>query len=913
MLKKIFQKIHNKILFENFVESVITFLTIFLIIFSSHIFLNNLFYSENFFFILILVLVFIFSFKDLILSSKKKSVEFFNSINRELKNIPLVLYENLEKEDDIFVKNLKEEFLNINLKEKKFYRKDVREKKLSFLFISIIIFLSVITFYPVLLSNSLLLTEKKVVLKKFKDDFKILSFNYGGISGDLFVKSYDCKIVKFEKGKDYSLDSYIFFKGPKVESNMLSLKLLKGFLIDSILTEVNPPKYTLLKSFTLKGNFLDILEYSSFITEIYFNDGTEYKFELKQVSKDTTLFFKKGNIQDSLKINILEDKPPYVNIIDIKNDISLKDEADIPVICRDDYGNDSIYLIFQGEKDSFSIPYKMFGKDTILIFNINIESIKEKYKSLHFVLKDNNPYKRQIGSSQVIDLIREENISTFIDSTYLKGDFSKNIDSYSQKVMDILEQLEKEKKMENVNKLKEELKNMSENFEKVKEELKNISEYKLPENVYKKMAELKSEIDKIDKNLIENLNSLLNKDFENISEKDKEKIFDKIISESKDIERELDKLKNVLKDLGKIFSLNKLNEDIKKLIETEKKIIEKKDFGKQREITEKIEGLKGETIKNEDLEEYEKELSDIAKTSKESENNFSKTKDVKDKLENLKNKIEENLEKMSGKSERYNKDLIISALLFIDQVIDSTQDLQLVSNLYQSIIDYTGEDIRSPLTILLKTAQNIAQQNSQDLLPLKEQNIMIINFLLKDNPQGEGASSLERIAEQLSSISKEQQYISQMLWEMFGKGEMKRDILDMLGNMENSLSEKMKKLGEGSNKDVGQALSDLADSLKDVSKNLKDGKFDEEVLKKQERVLKRMLNITKSIYKKGIDEKRESYSGKDYELPAKIIQPKDYGYKKYFQLKKRYEDVEKFERKEWIPIIKLYLQEILNE
>jgi len=313
------------------------------------------------------------------------------------------------------------------------------------------------------------------------------------------------------------------------------------------------------------------------------------------------------------------------------------------------------------------------------------------------------------------------------------------------------------------------------------------------------------------------------------------------------------------------------------------------------------------------LEEYEKELSDIAKTSKESENNFSKTKDVKDKLENLKNKIEENLEKMSGKSERYNKDLIISALLFIDQVIDSTQDLQLVSNLYQSIIDYTGEDIRSPLTILLKTAQNIAQQNSQDLLPLKEQNIMIINFLLKDNPQGEGASSLERIAEQLSSMSKEQQYISQMLWEMFGTGEMKRDILDMLGNMENSLSEKMKKLGEGSNKDVGQALSDLADSLKDVSKNLKDGKFDEEVLKKQERVLKRMLNITKSIYKKGIDEKRESYSGKDYELPAKIIQPKDYGYKKYFQLKKRYEDVEKFERKEWIPIIKLYLQEILNE
>ncbi|HAF07674.1 MAG: hypothetical protein QME48_01935 [bacterium] len=913
MLKKIFQKIHRKILFEIFIDTLIRLSSIFFIIFSAHIFLNNLFPKENLFFIFISIFIFIFSFKDLILNSERKSVEFFNGINRELKNVPLVLFENLENGEKIFTKSLKEEFIGINLKGKNFYRKDFREKNLRFLFVSVIIFLSIVTFYPLLLFNTLNLTEKRVVLKNFENDFKILSFNYGSISGNIFVKRDDGKIVKYREGKDYSLNSYIFFKGPKVESNMLSLKLIKGFLIDSILTEVIPPEYILLKGFTLKGKFLDILEYSSFISKIFFNDKTKYEFQLKRVLKDTTLYFGKGNIKDSIKVNILKDKQPFVKIVVVENGLGFKDEVNIPVICRDDFGNDSIYLHFQSESDSFFLSYKIFGKDTILIFNLNLEKIRERYKRLYFVLKDNNPYRRQTTSSQVIDLIKGESIYSFIDSTYLKGDFSKDIDSYSQKVMEILNELEKEKRMENVNKFKEELKGLNESFEKVKEELKNISEYKLPENIYKKMAELKSELDRLDKKMIENLSSLLNKDLEIIPEKEKKSIVDKLIRESNDIEKDLEKLKNVLKDLNRIFSLNRLNEELKKLIETEKNIIEDKDLKKQVEVSEKLEGLKNETIKNEDLKEYEEELSDIAKISKESEKDFSKIKDVKDKLENLKSKVEKNLEKMSGKSERYNKEIVISTLLFIDQIIDSTQNLQLVSNLYQSIIDYTGEDVTSPLTILLKTAQRIAKQNGNNLLPLKEQNVMIINFLLKDEPQGEGASSLERIAEQLSSMSKEQQYISQMLWEMFGKGEMKKNILEMLGSMERELAEKMKRLGEQSAKDVGGTLSELSDSLKDVAKDLKDGKIDGEVLKKQERILKRMLNITKSIYKKRIDEKRESTTGKDYEIPVRIIQPKDYGYKKYLQLKKRYEDVEKFKRKEWIPIIKLYLQEIMNE
>ncbi|MEJ5307305.1 MAG: hypothetical protein WHT27_03285 [candidate division WOR-3 bacterium] len=914
MLKKIFQKIHQKILFESFLDSFLIFFSFFTFLFILHIFLNNIFYHENLFFIVAFLTLLFFSFKNFFTNifSTGKSIEIFNSLNRELKNVPIVVFENQNKKDNTFIEILKNEFERIDLKGKKFFKENKRDKNLRFFFLSIIIFLSFVILNPYLVSNSFNLTQKQVVLKSKGSDIKILSFNLGTISGNLFVES-EKNFSRYKKNHDYELDSYLFFKGPKVESNRLSFKLLKGFLIDSIVSKVKPPFYTSLKSYSLKGNFLDVVEFASLNLKVFFNDKKEYIFELKSVVNDSVIKFKKGNIFDSVIVNVMKDKKPFIDIIVQDKNLQIKDEVDLPILCRDDFGNDSVYIVFKNESDSSFQSYKISGKDTILIFRLNLESIKEKYQKIHFILKDNNPFRRQIDVSSEIELGQSGDLSTVIDSTYLRSEFFNDLEKYSERVENVLDELKIQKKEENLRQLKEELKNLSDNFEKVKEEMKDLSEYRLPDNLYKKMAELKSELEKIDKNILNNLFSLLEKDLKNISEDEKRKLIDKIQSESKNIEKDLSRLKEVLKQLNKIFSLTKFDEELKKLIDLENRIVQEKNFGEQKKVTERIEDLKKESLKDDNLEEYEKDLSKLSNLSKESEREFSKTKDVKEKLEDLKKKVQENIEKLSGKTEKYDKELVITTLLFIDELIDSTQNLQLISDLYQSIIDYTGEDISSPLNIMLKTAKTMAENSNGNFLPLKEQNVNIINFLLKDNPQGEGASSLERLAQEMSSLSKEQQYISEMLWEMFGKGEMKQDILNQLGKMEEALSEKMKKLGEQSFKDVGEAISTLADSLKDVAKDLKQGKLDQEILNKQDRVLKRMLNITKSIYKKGIDEKRESFTGKDYEIPAKLIMPEDYGYKKYLQLKKKYQDVENFERKEWIPLIKIYLQEILNE
>lgn len=914
MLKKIFQKIHQKILFESFFDSSLIFLSSFIFLIIVHIFFNNIFPHENLFFIVAFLTLLFFSFKNFFINifSIRESIKIFNSLNRELKNVPLVVFENQNQKGNTFIEILKNEFERIDLKGKKFFKESKRDKNLKLFFLSIIIFLSFIIFNPYFLSNSFNLTQKHVVLKNKGNDIKILSFNLGTVAGNLFVES-EKNFSRYKKNQDYGLDSYLFFKGPKVESNRLSLKLLKGISIDSIVSTVKPPLYTSLKSYSLRGNFLDVVEFASLNLKVFFNDKKEYTFEIKSIVNDSVIKFKKGNILDSVIVNVMKDKKPFVDIINQDKNLQIKDEVDLPILCRDDFGNDSVYIVFKNDNDSSFKPYKISGKDTILIFRLNFESIREKYQKIHFILKDNNPFRRQVDVSKEIELKQDGDISTIIDSTYLKSEFFDYVEKYSEKVENILDELKKEKKEENLKELKEELKSLSENFERVKEEMKDISEYRLPDNIYKKMAELKSELEKIDKKILNNLFSVLEKDMKNIPEDEKKKLIDKIHNESKDIEKDLSRLKEVLKQLNKMFSLSKLDQELTKLIDLENRIVEEKNLEKQKEVTEKIENLKKESLKDENLDDFGNELSELSQLSKESEKEFSKTKDVKEKLTDLKKKVQENMEKLSGKTEKYNKELIITTLLFIDELIDSTQDLRLVSNLYQSIIDYTGEDITSPLPILLRTAKTMAEKNNGDLLPLKEQNVNIINFLLKDNPQGEGASSLERLAEQLSSMSKEQQYISEMLWEMFGKGEMEQDLLNQLGKMEESLSQKMKKLGEQSFKDVGEAISALSDSLKDIANDLKEGKLDEEILKKQDRVLKRMLNISKSIYKNNVDEKRESFTGKDYEIPVKLIMPEDYGYKKYIQLKKRYQDVENFERKEWIPLIKLYLQEILNE
>ncbi|MEO0288378.1 MAG: hypothetical protein ABIN00_01905 [candidate division WOR-3 bacterium] len=901
-------------MFESFVDSSLIFFSFLIHLFVIHIFLNNIFYHENLFFIVGLLVVLFFSFRNFFINilSIRKSIEIFNSLNRELKNVPIVVFENQSQRDNNFIEILKQEFQKIDLKGKKFFKENKRDKSLRFFFVSIIIFLSFVILNPYILSNSFNLTQKHVVLKNKGNCISILSFNLGTISGNLFVER-EKKITGYRKNEEYELDSYLFFKGPKVESNRLSFKLLKGFLIDSIVSNVKPPVYTSLKSYSVRGNFLDLVEFSSLNLKVFFNDRKEYNFKIKSIVNDSIIKFRKGNIFDSVIVNVMKDKKPFVDIIVQDKNIQIKDEVDLPILCRDDFGNDSVYIVFKNGNDSSFQSYKISGKDTILIFRLNLESIKEKYQRIHFVLKDNNPFRRQIGVSTEIELGQEGDVSSAIDSTYLKSEFFNDVEKYSERVENILNELKKEKKEESLRQLKEELKNLSENFEKVKEEMKDISEYRLPDNLYKKMSELKSELEKMDKNILNNLFSLLEKDMKNISQDEKKKLIDRIESESKNIEKDLSRLKEVLKQLNKIFSLTKLDEELRKLIDLENRIIQEKNIEKQKNITEKIEDLKKKSLKDDNLDEYENDLLELSKLSKESEKEFSRTEKVKEKLADLKKKVEESIEKMSGKTEKYNKELIITTLLFIDELIDSTQNVHLISNLYQSIIDYTGEDIISPLNMLLRTAKTMAENSNQNFLPLKEQNVNIINFLLKDNPQGEGASSLERLAEEMSSMSKEQQYISEMLWEMFKKGEMKQDILNQLGKMEESLSEKMKRLGEQSFKDAGEAISTLADSLKDVANDLRQGKLDEEVLKKQDRVLKRMLNISKSLYKKGIDEKRESFTGKDYEIPVKLIMPEDYGYKKYFQLKKKYQDVENFERKEWIPVIKLYLQEILNE
>lgn len=912
MLKNIFHKIHKKIVFENFIDSLLVFTFLAITSFIVFAFINLFFHHSEKLFLLFILSSLIFSFKTFFsfLFNERKSIERYNLLNKNLKNIPLTIYENIEKNNN-YIEILMKDFTEETIKKTIFHdqkRRDTILRK-NFSILSVLLILTII--FPLIFTNAFNLTEKIVVLKNCSDKVKIFSFNYGSIIGKLLVTN-GSEFFPYIDDMDYPYGFKVFFVGPKVRSNNLYLKLLKGLKIDSISSLVKPLKYTGMKNYKISGNIFALPEFSDVDVKIFFNDQTHQEIFFKNLSSDSVYKITKGKYSDSLKMNIVKDNAPQILILMDKKEISAKKDLTIPVAFKDDYGIDSLYLILKKNDDSLTHGYKFYGPDTILIFSLDMESLTD-YEQLYFKGKDNNPERRQISFSERLYLQENFLLSSIYDSTYVRNEFLKDVDRFSENVYDILTREDDSNLEKKIEEYKERLNELKENLENVKNEIKDLSKYKMSDKIYKEMFEVKKEIEKLDKNLLSKLDSILNSSKKIENDFDRKEILEKIKNQDGLIQKNLEELKKMIKDLNTLFLLNQMKEEIEQLLKKQDSIISNKNTKDQKKITESLEKMKEKSLKDLQLNEFEKPIDETYQLSKESEKDPSKREKVKEKLENLKNDFEKRIEQMEGDKKRYDKYLVIYSILFINEIVDSTQDGELINDLYMSIIDYVDENPTSPLTILLKTAQRMALMSKGDFTSLKKHNLAIILYLLKENPSGESTGSMEDISEKLSKISEEQMKISQTLWEMFNKSEISKDMLDLLSDLERKLSQKMKEIGEKSGDDIGEKISSLADSLKDLSEELKKGNLDEEILKKQERVLKRMLNLTKSIYKKGIEEKRESKTGKDYNLPFKLITPEDFGYKKYLELKKKYKNIYDFKRKEWIPLLKLYYRELIDE
>ncbi len=912
MLKDIFHKIHKKIVFDNFIDSLLIFTfwgITSLVVFA---FIDLFFYHSEKLFLLFILSSLIFSFKTffIFLLNERESIKRYNLLNKNLKNVPLTIYENIEKNNG-YIEILMKNFTEDTIKKSIFYDQKRRETIVRKNFFILSVFLILIIMFPLVFTNFFNLTEKIVVLKDCSNKVKILSFNYGSIVGKLLVTN-GSEFFPYIDGMDYPYGLKIFFVGPKVQSNILPVKLLKGFKIDSISSLVKPLKYTGVKNYNVSGNIFDLPEFSDVDVKISFNDQTHRKIFFKNLSSDSVYKIFKGKYSDSIKMNVVKDNTPQVLILMDKKDISAKKYLTIPVMFKDDYGIDSLYLILKKNDDSLTKGYKFYGLDTILIFSLDMESLTD-CEQLYFKGKDNNPERRQLGFSERLYLKENFLLSSIYDSTYVKNEFLKDIDRFSENVYDILTRKDNSNLEKKIEEYRERLNELKENIENVKKEIKDLSEYKIPDKIYKGMFEIKKEIEKLDKNLLSKLDSILKSSKKIENDFERKEILEKIKNQDSLIQKNLEELKKMIKDLNTLFLLNQMREDIEKLLQKQDSIISNENIKGQEEITRSLGKMKEKSLKDLQLNEFEKPIDETYKLSKKSEKDLSERKRVKEKLENLKKDLEKKIEQLEGSEKRYDKYLVIYSILFINEIVDSTQDRELINDLYMSIIDYVDESPTSPLTILLKTAQRIVVLSEGDFTSLKKHNLSIILYLLKENPSGESTGSMEDISEKLSKISEEQMKISQTLWEMFNKSEISKDMLDMLSDLEKKLSQKMKEIGEKTGDDVGENISSLADSLKDVSEELKKGNLDEEILKKQERVLKRMLNLTKSIYRKGIEEKRESKTGKDYNLPFRLITPEDFGYKKYWELKKKYKNIYDFKRKEWIPLLKLYYRELINE
>jgi len=333
-----------------------------------------------------------------------------------------------------------------------------------------------------------------------------------------------------------------------------------------------------------------------------------------------------------------------------------------------------------------------------------------------------------------------------------------------------------------------------------------------------------------------------------------------------------------------------------------------KEGKEQKDVTERIES---EIEKNKDssnLQEWADDMSSLKSMSKNAEKEKKKAEDVKKKLDEIKKDVQSKMNEMTKESQYDKNQAIISLLLLNEMMVDKKQAI----NFYADFLEFTKakDDPKNPLFLHIIRGINIAEDKASSLRDLINHNYLIISFLLKKNPSSGSGMSLEEMMENLSSLSEEQRALSQTLWNMFSEQNMSGEMMKELARYQSEIARKIKELSKKG--EEGAGLDEIGDSLSDVAEEIAKQNISEELLKKQERTLNKMLKMTKSLYKQGITEKRESKTGKDYSDPVKRIVPEDFGYKKRNIEKMMLEFIRDYKDEEREFYIKKYYMEILK-
>ena len=432
-----------------------------------------------------------------------------------------------------------------------------------------------------------------------------------------------------------------------------------------------------------------------------------FKFE-KKIMGDVSLRFKlrnsfKAKIDSSNHtVTALKDAFPTIQVSEQKDSVSdgfsyFNGEV------SDDYGLKNLNFVYtliheDGSKKVIQMPVRGVSGNQIS-FDFAVDFRREEVKlndriEYYFVVYDNDGVNGSKSSrSQTLTYrlpsLDELNDQRTEDQNKTKEDLSKLLEK-TKEFQKNIEKLKKEvfnsksndwNKMNKINQLKEEQKNLIESLEKAKDEMKqSVEEKNQLSETDKEILEKQEMIDKLLEELMDDELKKLLEELEKLMElNNKEEIKDKIDElkeSSEDMKKQLDRSLEMLKKLQvnekiddiekELQALAKEQEELKKAIE-EKKESGESGLKKQEEINKKFDEIKEDLQKLKDLnkeldkpidigapELSEQQISDDLQDSKESLNE-GKDKQAGEKQKSAAEEMKDLAEQLDQKQKAANK------------------------------------------------------------------------------------------------------------------------------------------------------------------------------------------------------------------------------------------------------------------
>ena len=448
-------------------------------------------------------------------------------------------------------------------------------------------------------------------------------------------------------------------------------------------------------------------------TQVTWNNKTTtyttpgFKFS-KKIMGDASLLFKLKNSfkekTDSSRhtITAIKDDFPTIQVSEQKDSVSdglsyFNGEV------SDDYGLKNLLFVYtliheDGTSTPTKIPVRSVSGNQVS-FDFAVDFRREEVKlndriEYYFVVYDNdgvNGSKSSRTQTQTYKLpsLEELNDQRTEDQNKTKEDLSKLLEKTKEFEKNI-EKLKKEvlnskssdwNKMNKINQLKEEQKNLIESLEKAKNEMKqSVEEKNQLSETDKEILEKQEMIDKLLEELMDDELKKLLEELEKLMEQNsKEEIKDKIDElkqSSEDMKKQLDRSLEMLKKLQvnekiddiekELQALAKEQEELKKAIE-DKKETKESAINKQEEINKKFDEIKEDLKKLKELNKElnkpmdlgapnlsEQQISDDLKESKESLGE-GKEKQAGEKQKSAADEMKELAEQLDQKQKAANK------------------------------------------------------------------------------------------------------------------------------------------------------------------------------------------------------------------------------------------------------------------